>query len=62
MFKLIASDIRAKAEWLYGSVSARTVAKALLTDGTFAMITYRFMQACQRARLVPLSMFFNKIK
>ncbi len=61
MFKLIASDIRAKAEWLYGSVSRKNVLKALVTDGTFAMIMYRCMQACQRLHLAPLAMVFNKL-
>lgn len=61
MWKLLQSDIRAKAEWLYGSSSWRSLLKALCTDGTFAMICYRLMQACQRRRLVPLAMIFNKI-
>ena len=60
-FQLIRSDIRAKAEWVYGSVSGKALLKALLTDGTFAMITYRLMQASQRLHLTPLAMVFNKI-
>ncbi|MDA0991902.1 MAG: serine acetyltransferase, partial [Verrucomicrobia bacterium] len=59
--RLIRSDIRAKAEWLYGAVTRKTLVKALLTDGTFAMIVYRLMQASQRLRLAPLAMIFNKI-
>lgn len=61
MFGLMESDVRAKAEWVYGSTSSRSCLKALLTDGTFAMIVYRLMQAADRHRLVPLSMIFNKI-
>jgi serine O-acetyltransferase len=61
MFRLIKSDLRAKAEWVYGAVTAKTLVKALLTDGTYAMIMYRFMQACQRWRLYPLAMIFNKL-
>jgi serine O-acetyltransferase len=61
MFGLIASDIRAKAEWIYGSSSRKNVVKALLTDGTFAMVVYRLMQASQRHRLAPLAMIFNKL-
>ena len=61
VFKLIASDIRAKAEWVYGSSSGRNIVKALVTDGTFAMITYRWMQCCQNLRLVPLAMILNKV-
>ena len=61
MFSLIRSDLRAKARWLYENDSARNIAKTLLTDGTFAMLTYRLMQASQHYRLVPLAMLFNKI-
>ncbi len=61
LFGLIKSDIRAKAEWLYGSVSTRNILKALFTDGTFAMVMYRFMQASQRIGLVPFAMIFNKL-
>ena len=55
------SDVRAKAQWLYGDISARSVAKAWLTDGTFAMIMYRCMQWSHRAGLGPLAMVFNKL-
>jgi serine O-acetyltransferase len=58
---LIQSDLRAKAAWLYGDASPRSIVKTMLTDGTFAMIVYRLMQASQRARLSPLSMIFNKV-
>lgn len=61
MFDLMISDVCAKAEWLYGSASAKNVIKALLTDGTFAMIVYRMMQASQRRKLAPLAMIFNKL-
>ena len=61
LFSLIGSDVRAKAEWVYGDASSRSIVKALLTDGTFAMIVYRLMQACDRLRLSPLSMILNKV-
>ncbi|MCE9613194.1 MAG: serine acetyltransferase [Lentisphaerae bacterium] len=61
MVGLIAGDVRAKAIWLYGSGGAKHVLKALLTDGTFAMLMYRMMQASQRAHLAPLAMIFNKL-
>ena len=61
LFSLIRSDLPAKARWLYGDQSVHSITKALLTDGTFAMIAYRLMQASQRRRLVPLSMIFNKL-
>ena len=61
LFSLINSDLHAKARWLYGSASFRNLLKARLTDGTTAMILYRFMQWSQRRRLVPLAMLFNKL-
>lgn len=61
LFILIRSDIRAKARWLYGDVSFRNLLKARLTDGTTAMVLYRWMQWAQRWRLVPLAMIFNKL-
>ncbi len=57
LFALVASDIRAKAEWVYGSASAKNVVKTVLTDGTFAMIAYRLMQCCQRLGLTPATIF-----
>jgi serine O-acetyltransferase len=61
LFSLIRSDLHAKAKWMYDRVSFRTLLKTLVTDGTFAMLTYRLMQACQRCRLTPLAMIFNKL-
>jgi serine O-acetyltransferase len=61
LVQLIRSDVNAKAKWMYDSVSAKTLIKTLLTDGTFAMLMYRFMQASQRTGLSPLAMVFNKL-
>ena len=61
MFALIRSDVVAKAQWLYGGTTRQAILKALLTDGTFAMLMYRLMQAAHRRRLVPLAMLFNKL-
>jgi len=61
LHRLIASDLRAKAEWLYGSRGWKAVLKALLTDGTAAMVWYRLMQWSHRHRLWPLAMLFNKV-
>ncbi len=61
VFNLIASDVRAKAKWLYGDSSRKSLLKACVTDGTFAMVMYRLMQASQRAHLAPLAMVFNKL-
>lgn len=61
LFALILSDIRAKARWLYGDDSLKHIIKARLTDGTTAMILYRWMQWAQRHRLGLLAMVFNKL-
>ena len=61
LFSLIHSDIKAKALWLYGDTSWRSFVKARFTDGTTAMILYRFMQWATRRRLLPLAMVFNKL-
>lgn len=60
LLRLIAADIRAKAQWCYGGQRWRDVAKAALTDGTAAMIWYRLMQWARRWRLAPLEMVFGK--
>jgi serine O-acetyltransferase len=61
VWALIASDLRAKAHWCYGSTSRRALAKTLLTDGTAAMLWYRLMQAARRWRLAPVEMLCNKL-
>lgn len=61
VFSLIRSDLCAKAEWLYGGRSFRNVVKARFTDGSLAMILYRWMQWAHRHHLVPLAMLFNKL-
>ena len=61
LFALVRADVAAKAQWIYGAASSKSVLKAVFTDGTFAMIVYRLMQACQRLRLVPLAMVCNKL-
>lgn len=61
LFSLVQSDIRAKARWLYGDDSLRNRVKARFTDGTSAMILYRWMQWSQQLRLIPLAMIFNKL-
>jgi len=60
-FCLIVGDLKAKADWLYHDTSARALVKASFTDGTFAMMVYRLMQACERNRLRIIAMLFNKL-
>jgi len=59
--QLVASDLRAKAQWCYGSTTWKASLKTLFTDGTAAMIWYRLMQWARRWRLLPLEMLFNKL-
>ena len=59
--RLIRSDLRAKAQWLYGTQSTGALVKTLLTDGTAAMVLYRLMQASSAAGLWPLAMICNKL-
>ena len=54
-------DLKAKADWCYGAVTAKTLLKTCLTDGTPAMLWYRLMQGCRRWKLEPAAMLFNKI-
>ena len=61
MFRLIASDLRAKAAWCYDDASRRGMLKVLFTDGTPAMLVYRAMQWARARRLLPLEMLFNKV-
>src|SRR5688572_18605382 len=61
MFRLIVSDLRAKAAWCYQDERARALLKVLLTDGTFAMVFYRIMQAARRGRLVPVELLMNRL-
>jgi len=61
VWTLIASDLRAKSHWCYGSTSRRALVKTLLTDGTAAMLWYRLMQAARRWHLAPVEMLCNKL-
>jgi serine O-acetyltransferase len=61
LFSLIRGDLAAKAEWMYGSAGRKNIIKACLTDGSFAMLMYRLMQAAQHHHLAPLAMIFNKL-
>lgn len=55
------ADLQAKARWCYGDARPATLLKTCLTDGTFAMACYRAMAWCDRRRLAPLAMVFNKL-
>jgi len=61
LIRLIRSDLRAKARWLYESEDSRSQLKAATTDGTAAMVIYRLMQGSRRANLPVLEMVFNKL-
>lgn len=59
--RLIQSDLRAKARWLYESDDPKAQLKTLATDGTTAMVLYRLMQGSRRAGHPMLEMVFNKL-
>jgi len=61
LFSLVLGDLRAKARWLYGSDGFRNVVKARWTDGSGAMIRYRWMQWCCRHRLGLAAMVLGKL-
>ena len=61
LFRTIFTDLRQKALWCYESDRPAALLKALVTDGTAAMILYRLMQWSHRWRLWPLAMLFNKL-
>ncbi|MEP6591356.1 MAG: serine acetyltransferase [Gemmatimonadota bacterium] len=54
-------DLRCKAEWCYGDRGPKSMLKALLTDGTFAMACYRAMAWSHRRHLTPVAMLCNKV-
>jgi serine O-acetyltransferase len=61
LFQLLTADLRAKAQWCYGNTRRSDLLRALLTDGTAAMVWYRLMQWARRWRLAPLEMLFGKL-
>lgn len=61
LFRLIASDIRAKSQWCYERNDWKGIIKVFMTDGTPAMICYRLMQWARRWRLTPLELAFNRV-
>lgn len=61
LFNTIRGDLISKALWCYQSDGRRARLKVLATDGTAAMLLYRFMQWSRRYRLAPLEMVFNKM-
>jgi serine O-acetyltransferase len=61
LIQTIRYDLRCKAHWCYQSVAWKSCVKALLTDGTMAMVIYRLMQWSRRRGMSPLEMIFNKL-
>lgn len=61
MFSLMMSDLRAKAAWMYDDTGRRSIVKALLTDGTGAMLLYRVMQWGRHHRLSIIEMIANRL-
>jgi serine O-acetyltransferase len=61
LVRTLREDVRAKANWNYQSDSPREMLRALLSDGTLAVVLYRLMQASHHAGLAPAEMLFNKL-
>jgi serine O-acetyltransferase len=61
LLRTIREDLRRKALWCYESDARGAMLKALVTDGTAAMILYRLMQWSRAMRRSPLEMIFNKL-
>jgi serine O-acetyltransferase len=61
MFRLLLGDLKAKARWSYERDDWNGIARAIMADGTPAMIVYRLMQWARKRRLTPLEFLFNKI-
>src|SRR5688572_24921077 len=61
LLRTIHIDLRQKALLFYESDRWQALVKVLLTDGTLAMLLYRFMQWSRRYHLFPLEMLFNKL-
>ncbi|HEX7598936.1 MAG TPA: serine acetyltransferase [Polyangia bacterium] len=61
LMQTLREDIRAKAHWNYGQTGPRDMVRALLSDGTAAVVLYRLMQASHHIGLVPAEMLFNKM-
>jgi serine O-acetyltransferase len=59
--QLIRGDLAHKARWLYEREDRAALVRALLTDGTAAMILYRLMQAARRRQLGPLEMALGRL-
>lgn len=59
--RMLREDLLEKARWCYRSEGPVAMAKTLMSDGTSAMVLYRLMQASHEARLLPLSIVFNKL-
>ena len=53
LLRTIREDLRRKALWCYEDAGSGAVLKALLTDGTCAMVLYRLMQWSRRRHLAP---------
>lgn len=61
LFDTIRLDLRSKALWCYENDRPSAQLRALVTDGTPAMLLYRAMQWSRRCGLTPLECVFNKL-
>lgn len=61
MFDLLAADLRKKAEVYELPISAGSMLRMLLNDGSLAQILFRSMSFCQRHGLKPLSAILYRL-
>jgi serine O-acetyltransferase len=61
MIRFLPEDFRQKARWVYGNTSFPSLLKALVTDGSFTMVSYRVAQTCYRLHVGFLGAVLLKI-
>src|SRR5689334_15617906 len=55
-------DFKAKASWLYGSVTLKTVLRALASDASLSIILYRLMFLCNSSFFTkPFALLITKV-
>jgi serine O-acetyltransferase len=61
MLRLLLADLRQKAIWCYEDERPVSVLKALMADGSTAMVIYRVMQWARHHRLTPLELVMSRL-
>jgi len=58
---MITDDIKAKSNYLYGGVDTRKILSTLFSDGTLAMLLFRFSQWLCKYKLRPLGFLVARL-